>query len=182
MNQKASANFFSPLMQSTRSSWMKYIIGFHRSRSQLRYLNKKVNRSANEMLFCLAFCEVFSPLAAWIQISNWTTMRFEGASRFDFFLFRHRAKEWMEKVLKARKSLVKTLDIESEISSFLWISNWLFRNNCIMLGKSWLLTECIFFLFFVERLAAPTASSRDAWTSRFTTCCPNSASTRLKWR
>lgn len=56
--------FFSPLMQSTRRSWMKYIIGFCRSRSPLRYLNKKVNRSANEMLFCLAFCEVSSALAA----------------------------------------------------------------------------------------------------------------------
>lgn len=61
---KSFCKLFSPLMQSTRSSWMKYIIGFRRSRSQLRYLNKKVNRSANEMLFCLAFCEVFSPLAA----------------------------------------------------------------------------------------------------------------------
>lgn len=37
-------------------------------------------------LFFLAF-PTFLFLRFWIQISNWTTMRFEGASRFDFFFF-----------------------------------------------------------------------------------------------
>lgn len=34
------------------------------------YLNKKVNRSANEMLFCLAFCELFPSLNSNQQLNN----------------------------------------------------------------------------------------------------------------
>ena len=105
------------------------------------YLNIKVNRSANEMLFCLAFREVFFFqnflfLRFWIQISNWTTMRFEGASRFDFFFFLRRGllknfpffrffcncrknNEWIEKKTSLENFLV------------LWILNWQFNRNCI---------------------------------------------------
>lgn len=107
---------------------------------KLRYLNKKVNRSANEMLFCLAFREVFFLLLSWIQISNWTTMRFEGASRFDFFFSPSRTFEELflpfDGTSSRKKNNGKRLENPSrgktprkwmENLVVLWILNWQFR-------------------------------------------------------
>lgn len=106
------------------------------------YLNIKVNRSANEMLFCLAFCEVSFLPFLWIQISNWTTMRSEGASRFDFFLFlsftSHLRGLWrkllfsiLEKTKGEKETSRQTSRKWMENFLVLWFLNWQFECNTL---------------------------------------------------
>lgn len=163
---------------------------------KLRYLNKKVNRSANEMLFCLAFREVFfsSPFLnsnqqlnnneIWRSFALWFLFlsvedfwRTFSSVRWNFFA---KEKQWEatgESFSRKNPSKVNGKSrrfMNFKLAISLWIAlNWDFaRLNAFFPSH---------FLPLAQH-AAPTEFSRDAWTSRFTTCCPNSASTRLKWR